>query len=79
MAGRIERRIAGPAAGLALLAALAACTRDPPRVTECLGNVPAAERSKDVAPPNCDPVLPGVPQPSAAPLDATAPAPAPGA
>jgi hypothetical protein len=51
---------------LAALAVASACNRDPPRMTECLGNSPAAVRTRDVAPPTCDPALPGVPQPAAA-------------
>jgi hypothetical protein len=59
---------------MAVLAVAAACNRDPPRMTLCDGNRPAAERTRDVAPPNCDPALPGVPQPAAATTeDAAAP------
>jgi hypothetical protein len=39
---------------LALLSAgLAACNRGQPKLTECLGDVPAVPRIHDVAPPNC--------------------------
>jgi hypothetical protein len=65
--GRIRGsgRLGAVAAALALVAALAACNRDPPRMTACEGNRPAVARTIDVAPPTCDPVLPGTPQPAA--------------
>ncbi|MBY0397986.1 MAG: hypothetical protein ACOY4T_08600 [Pseudomonadota bacterium] len=69
MRAGLRSRISGRGARTAVLALVilaTACTRDPPRMTECLGNRPAAERTRDVAPPNCDPALPGMPQPQAA-------------
>lgn len=65
-------RVLTAAALLAVLAVASACNRDPPRMTECQGNRPAAERTKDTAPPNCEPALPGT-QPEALPAE-TAPA-----
>ncbi len=38
---------------LVLVAGLAACTRNKFPITACVGDEPAIERTKDVAPPNC--------------------------
>jgi hypothetical protein len=45
---------------IACLAGLAACGRNAAPMTECIAGKPAIERVEDVAPPTCDPVLPGV-------------------
>lgn len=51
-AGRMTgRRMALVA--LVLLAGLAACGRNKFPITPCIGDKPAIERTKDVAPPNC--------------------------
>jgi hypothetical protein len=57
-------RALAAAAALAAALAVAGCER-PAKMTECIGNRPAVERTLDVAPPTCDPVLPGTPQPAA--------------
>jgi len=38
---------------LAVVAALAGCTRNRFPLTECVNGKPVVERIKDVAPPNC--------------------------
>lgn len=38
---------------LALVAGLSGCTRNKFPITACVGDQPAVERTKDVAPPNC--------------------------
>ncbi|MGL4281664.1 MAG: hypothetical protein ACRCS0_14975 [Albidovulum sp.] len=38
---------------LVLVAAVGGCTRNKFPVTACVGDEPAIERTKDVAPPNC--------------------------
>lgn len=40
-------------AAAVILAALSACDRGQPKLTECLGDVTAVPRIHDVAPPNC--------------------------
>ncbi|MFM2357061.1 MAG: hypothetical protein RLZZ528_2797 [Pseudomonadota bacterium] len=45
---------------LGLVAGLAGCGRNAVPLTECAGGKPVIERIEDVAPPSCDPVLPGV-------------------
>lgn len=42
------------------LASLTACNRNHVPLTACEGGKPVVERVLDVAPPNCDAVLPGV-------------------
>jgi hypothetical protein len=52
MAVRVSR--AGVLAALILCAGLAAaCNRNAPKLTACVGDVPAVPRITDVAPPNC--------------------------
>jgi hypothetical protein len=64
---------------LAALSMTGACTKSAAVMTPCYGNQPAVERTIDVAPPTCDPVLPGTPLPIAGqkpviPVAPTAPA-----
>lgn len=50
MAGR---RIVTGMVALLMIAGLQGCGRNKFPLTPCLGDVPAIERTKDVAPPNC--------------------------
>ena len=52
--GRITTgRVAMGALALLLLAGPSACGRNKYPLTACVGDQPAVERTKDVAPPNC--------------------------
>ncbi len=47
------RRIATGVFALLMIAGLQGCGRNKFPLTPCVGDVPAIERTKDVAPPNC--------------------------
>ena len=46
-------RTTGPILALLGLTMLAACGRNDPKMTACVGDRPAVERTIDAAPPNC--------------------------
>ena len=52
MSGTGKRMVIG-ALLLLMSAGLSACERNKFPITPCIGDVPAIERTKDVAPPNC--------------------------